>query len=245
MRDDHLVARDEFFEGYFRREPAPAKIGFFSLGHESYWPQFEGLKDQLLKHHKDFVDELTRRGFDVVDAGMGDKSQEAFRIGDDLRQADVDLVICYHATYGSAGNAFAAIQRAGKPVVLAALQPSPGLDCEKGTTFQQLCNDAICALPELVCALRRAHLTIADVIVGQLYGDERAWQRLEDWGRIARVLHVLRNARIGLMGHVYEGMLDMNSDPTMFDALFGMHVEHLELDDLQVRVGDVTDAEVD
>jgi L-arabinose isomerase len=46
------------------------------------------------------------------------------------------------------------------------------------------------------------------------------------------------------MGHVYEGMLDMNSDPTMFDARFGMHVEHLELDDLQVRVDAVGQAEL-
>jgi len=245
MRDDHVAGRDEFFENYFRREPAPAKIGFFSLGHESYWPQFDGLLDELMRNHKAFVDELRRRGFEVVDAGMGDNATSSFRIGDELHRADVDLVICYHATYGSAGNAFAAIQRAGRPVVLAALQPSPGMDPATATTYMQLCNDAICALPELMCALRRGHLTVADVIVGQLYNDERAWRRIEDWGRIARVLHVLRNARIGLMGHVYEGMLDMNSDPTMFDAQFGMHVEHMELDDLQVRVDDVTDAEVD
>jgi L-arabinose isomerase len=245
MRDDHRVERDKFFEDYFRREPAPAKIGFFSLGHEAYWPQFEGLKETLLGYHKDFVDGLRSRGLEVVDAGMSDNAWTAFAAGDKLRAADVDLVICYHATYGSAAHAFATVQRAGRPVVLAALQPTPGLDCEKGTTFQQLCNDQICALPELMCALRRGNLVVADIIVGQLYDDEKAWRRIEDWGRIARVLHVLRNARIGLMGHVYEGMLDMNSDPTMFDAHFGMHVEHLELDDLHARVKAVTDAEVD
>ncbi len=245
MSEDHAMERGTVFEEYFRREPAPAKIGFFSLGHEAYWPQFEGLKETLLGYHKDFVDELRSRGFDIVDAGMSDNSHTAFEVGDKLRAADVDLVICFHATYGSAAHAFASIQRAGRPVVLAALQPTPGMDPEKATTFMQLCNDQICALPELMCALRRGHLCVADVIVGQLYGDERAWQRLEDWGRIARVLHALRNGRIGLMGHVYEGMLDMNSDPTMFDAHFGMHVEHIEIDDLHVRVDQVTEAEVE
>jgi L-arabinose isomerase len=39
-------------------------------------------------------------------------------------------------------------------------------------------------------------------------------------------------------------MLDMNSDPTMFDAYFGMHCEHIELDDLAACVDEVTEAEV-
>jgi L-arabinose isomerase len=242
---DQVAEGGSVFESYFKREQPPARIGFFSLGHEAYWPQFAGLKDRLMGYHRDFVKELRRRGLEVVDGGMGDCARAAFAIGDKLRQADVDLVICYHATYGSAANAFAAIHRAGRPTILAALQPTPGMDCRGATTFEQLCNDAICALPELACAMRRANLPIGDMIVGQLYNDERAWKRLEDWGRLARCLHVLRNARIGLMGHVYEGMLDMNSDPTMFDTQFGMHVEHLELDDLQVRVDAVEEAAVD
>jgi len=47
------------------------------------------------------------------------------------------------------------------------------------------------------------------------------------------------------MGHVYEGMLDMNSDPTMADGKFGLHVEHIEMDDLQQRVDQVTEAQTD
>lgn len=62
---------------------------------------------------------------------------------------------------------------------------------------------------------------------------------------MARAYHVVRHARIGVMGHVYEGMLDMNSDPTMFDAAFGLHCEHVEMDDLQACVDEVTPAEVE
>ena len=71
-----------------------------------------------------------------------------------------------------------------------------------------------------------------------------AWQRILDWCKVARAVAAVRNARIGVMGHVYEGMLDMNSDPTMFDAHFGMHCEHIEIDDLAACVEEVTDAEV-
>jgi L-arabinose isomerase len=65
-----------------------------------------------------------------------------------------------------------------------------------------------------------------------------------DWCKVARAYAAVRNARIGVMGHVYEGMLDMNSDPTMFDARFGMHCQHIEMDDLQVRVDAATNDEI-
>ena len=60
---------------------------------------------------------------------------------------------------------------------------------------------------------------------------------------MGRALRALRRGRIGLMGHVYEGMLDMNSDPTMVQGFFGAHVEHLELDDLAECVRAVTAAQ--
>lgn len=245
MQSSDPTAKTPKFEQYFKREPAPAKIGVFSVGHHVYWPQFAGLKERLLGYHEDFCAELRRRGSDVVDAGMSDSSHRAFAVGDELRRADVDLVLCFVATYSPSANALAAVQRAGRPVVLAALQPTGGMDYEHATTFEQLANDNITSLPEICCALRRADLDIADAVVGRLYGDGRAWQRLDQWCRVARCLHALRNARIGLMGHVYEGMLDMNSDPTMFEGHFGMHVEHIELDDLHVRVDRVEESAVD
>jgi L-arabinose isomerase len=43
------------------------------------------------------------------------------------------------------------------------------------------------------------------------------------------------------MGHLYPGMLDVSTDLTSVSAQLGGHVEVLELDDLRVRVEDVTD----
>jgi L-arabinose isomerase len=39
-------------------------------------------------------------------------------------------------------------------------------------------------------------------------------------------------------------MLDMNSDPTMVESFFGPHCEHIEMDDLQVCVDEVTETEL-
>ena len=135
------------------------------------------------------------------------------------------------------------VQRAGVPMVILSLQPTQAMDYANGTTFMQLEHDNQTSLPEICNALERANIHLPGMVVGTLYDDEAAWQQVVDWCNVARVYAAVRNARIGVMGHVYEGMLDMNSDPTMFDGFFGMHCEHIELDDLAVCVDEVTEAQ--
>jgi L-arabinose isomerase len=50
----------------------------------------------------------------------------------------------------------------------------------------------------------------------------------------------LKTARIGFLGHTFEWMMDMQSDPTMLSGHFGLHVEMLEMGDLHKRVDEVT-----
>ena len=216
------------------------RVGVFAVGLDTYWPQFPGLRERLLCHTESFTSGLHKAGVTVVSGGMSDSSHRAFEIGSLFRREEVDLVICHVATYAPASTAVIVAQRAGVPFVLAGLQPMARMDYAQATTEMQLENDNVTSLPEIAGALLRCGIEPADVIVGQLWDDDRAWIRVLDWVSLAPVLHDLKNARIGNMGHVYEGMLDMHSDPTMFTAHFGMHVEVLEMDDLAVRVAKVT-----
>jgi L-arabinose isomerase len=221
------------------------KIGVFGCGHWPYWPQFPGLRERLLAHQAYFEDHLRALGFAVVSAGLVDSAAAAAEAGDRLRREDVDLLFAFLATYATSSTALPVVQRAGAPVVLVALQPSPAMDYQNGTTEMQLEHDNVCSLPEIANALARAGLDAAGAVVGALYDDARAWARISDWCRVARARAAVRRARIGLMGHVYEGMLDMHSDPTMLDGNFGLHCEHLELDDLQERVDALEESEVE
>jgi L-arabinose isomerase len=127
-------------------------------------------------------------------------------------------------------------------MVLAGLQPTPGMDAATATTCEQLAHDNCTSLPEISYALKRAGLPV-DVVFGMLHDDDRAWRILREWTKAASAAHELRNARIGLLGHPFEGMLDMNADPTAFDSAFGMHVDMLEMCDLKARVDAVSPAE--
>lgn len=231
------------FDELFKREYSSARIGVFGCGCWFYWDQFKGLKEKLIGYQDYFEERLRQNGVDVVSGGLVDTSQLAAKTGDMFRSQGVDFLICYMSTYALSSTVLPVVQRAGVPMIIASLQPNKAMDYAHGTTFMQLEHDNQTSLPEVCCALRRANIELAGMVVGTLY-DEKSWDRIFGWCKVARAYSAVRKARIGVMGHVYEGMLDMNSDPTMFDARFGMHCEHIEMDDLQVRVDAVTDDEV-
>jgi L-arabinose isomerase len=95
-------------------------------------------------------------------------------------------------------------------------------------------------VPEISNAFVRAAIPF-NVVSGTLHDDENAWTEIEEWCRAATAVGTLRGSRFGFLGHTYPGMLDMYSDFTMHQAQLGLHVEVIEMDDLQDRVEDVPD----
>jgi L-arabinose isomerase len=229
-----------------RREYKSGRVGVFSIGHYFYWPQFPGLKEKIMNHYNWFIDQLKEKAKCQVIPFMEmcDSSHKGFEAGNFFATQNLDIIFCYVATYSTSANALPVIQRANVPVVLIGLQPTLGMDYEKATTAIQLENDNVTSLPEIAGVLLRSEGKILDVIVGYLYDDKRAWDRILKWCEVATCFNEVKNSRIGLLGHVYEGMLDMNSDPTMCDAYFKLHVEHLEMDDLKKLIDEVKEDKI-
>ncbi|WP_222708718.1 hypothetical protein [Paenibacillus sp. N3.4] len=73
---------------------------------------------------------------------------------------------------------------------------------------------------------------------------KRAWKEIEEWVRVAGVPRTLQHSRFGFLGNTYSGMLDMYSDFTMISAQTGLHVEVLEMCDLDRMLREVTPQEV-
>ncbi|MEM1213711.1 MAG: arabinose isomerase, partial [Planctomycetota bacterium] len=82
-------------------------------------------------------------------------------------------------------------------------------------------------------------------VIGHLHGDALADAELQEWCAIARVLHDLRGARLGQMGHSLEAMLDMHHDPTVFTQQLGLHVVMCEPDEVMARYKRVTPDQVE
>ncbi len=224
------------------------RVGVYAVGFNHYWPQFPSLKGKLEKHVKHFCDRIRKDNHAeiIVHEEMCDCYETAYKAGTRLAEERLDLLICYIATYSpSVSAALVAQMVPDVPVILVCMQPSSAMDYAKATTEIQLENDSITSLPEINNALLRIGRKPLACILGMLYDDEDAWRQILDWCHVATAAHKIKNAHIGFMGHGFEGMYDMNSDPTMFTAHFGMHVEHISMDELVKHVESVTDAELE
>ena len=227
------------------RQSARGRVGVFSIGLAAYWPQFPGLKERLEGYAR-LVEERIGAWADVVSAGLIDDADGARAAGDRFAHEGVDLILLHTATYATSSQVLPTVQRARVPVVVLNLQPVAALDYANTDTGEWLANCSACCAPELAGAFSRARISY-QVVSGLLTDsdDSRAWGEIREWCRAAGAVRALRQARIGFLGHTYPGMLDMYADFTQHHAQLGLHIELLEMDDLQACVEAVTPAELE
>jgi len=227
-----------------RRKPLSAHIGLFCVGHHTYWRQYQGLREELLGYHDIFKKRIESHGVSVTDFGMVDEAESAYRVMKGLKAGNFDLIFCNMVTYATSSTWGVIVREVDVPIVLVGLQPARSFDMKTYTTHIQLANDQLTALPEFAGVSVRMGKKPPPYILGTLFDDQKAEAEVAEWVSIARVLHDLRTARIGQMGHTLEAMLDMNSDPTMFTAAFGLHVVATEPHDVLRQMGKVTKEEI-
>lgn len=217
-----------------RRKTIP-RIGVFGVGYIKYWSQFEGLYEQMLEKQAVLIEKVGKNEVEVIDFGMIDDVASAYNVLPKLKAANLDLVFCDMLTYATSSTFGIIIKSLDVPIILVALQPDKALCYERASTYMQLYNDDICSLPEFTGVAVRMGKKAPDVIIGTLHDDPAAEAEIAEYCNIARVLHDLKTARIGHIGHPIEAMLDMHSDATMLTAHFGIHVVQCEAHEIVSR----------
>lgn len=214
-------------------------IGLFGIGLDTYWPQFGGLEVRLKGYLERVAQLLCQSGARVVNLGLVDTPQKAFAAGHQFRQADVDLIFLYVTTYALSSTVLPVIRRAKVPVILLNLAPSAAIDYD---SFNQLADRTkmtgewlaycqACAVPEIANVFKRSGICFFQV-TGMLENDASSLQEIAEWIDAGRVAYRMEHNRLGVMGHYYNGMLDVYSDLTQQCAVFGGHMEIIEVDEL-------------
>ena len=215
-----------------RRKPLTANVGVVSVGLDTYWKQCPGLYDDMLKKAAVFEKRVESHDVNVTSFGISDNPQKAASLIPAMKAADLDLLFVDMVTYATSSTFAPFVRELKCPIVLVALQPDSRLDYEHATIYKQLYNDDLCSVPEFTGVAIRYGRPVADVVIGQLEGDAKAEEEIRQWCAVAHVLHDLRRARIGLMGHVLEAMYDLQVDPTAVSRTFGCHVALCEPDEI-------------
>ena len=226
------------------------KAGLFGIGLDTYWAQFDGLLDNLKLYQQQIKNRIAGFGVEVADAGMVDSPVKAREAADYLRSQDVEIVFLYVSTYALSSTVLPVAQKLKVPVVVLNLQPVAELDYE---TFNKLGDRGkmtgvwlehcqACSVPEIASVFNRAGIRY-DFVTGYLQ-DEEAWREIEAWTEAARVAAAMRNNRLGILGHYYNGMLDVYTDITKQSAIFGTHIELLEMCELKKYRDELIESEV-
>ena len=74
-------------------------VGLFGIGLDTYWPQFEGLRQRLTGYTQQIAQRLEKPGVRVVNLGLVDSPEKAEAAGHSFRRQDVDLIFLYVTTY--------------------------------------------------------------------------------------------------------------------------------------------------
>ena len=231
-------------------EPKKIKIGLFSIGLNTYWEQFPELLTKLDGYRKNISSHLSEFDVEVIDAQMVDSVEKAYLAGDLFNKEGVSLIFLYISTYALSATVLPVIQKINVPVIILNLQPTAAIDykvfnklADRGKmTGEWLAYCQACSVPEITNLFNR--MKIRYEIVTSYLKDENVWKEINDWVESTRVAEEMRVNNLGILGHYYNGMLDVYTDLSLQSAVFGTHIELVEMCELKKYRDDVKDQEV-
>ena len=214
-------------------------IGLIGVGLDTYWNQFAGLKNRLETYQQEIADNMAKFNATVINVGITDNQQRSIEMADKLKSANIEMLFVFISTYALSSTILPLAQRLKVPVIILNLQPVPTIDFDyinqmddRGKmTGEWLAHCQACSVPEFACVFNRAGIKY-EIVTGYLT-EPYVWEEIEGWVDAARVYAGMSNNRMGILGHYYCGMLDVYTDLTKQSAVFGTHIDLIEMCELQ------------
>ncbi len=179
---------------------------------------------------------------EVVHAGLVEEESQAAAAARLFNAADVDLIVAMELAYTKGLVPARAILDTTAPVLVWNAQKIRRLAEDDGFDVVML-NSGMAGMPELTAVLLRTGREFA--LVTSLFDDPDGRRRVQEVIAAAAVRRRLREARVALVGHHFEGMTDLMFDGLSMRQDIGPVVWPVEPEKFAVRFAEIPQADVD
>ena len=179
---------------------------------------------------------------EVVHAGLVEEESQAAAAARLFNAADVDLIVAMELAYTKGLVPARAILDTTAPVLVWNAQKIRRLAEDDGFDVVML-NSGMAGMPELTAVLLRTGREFA--LVTSLFDDPNGRRRVQEVIAAAAVRRRLREARVALVGHHFEGMTDLMFDGLSMRQDIGPVVWPVEPEKFAVRFAEILQADVD
>ncbi len=179
---------------------------------------------------------------DVVPAGLVEEEAQAAAAARLFNAEDVDVIVALELAYTKGLVPARCLLDTTAPVLVWNTQMISRLGEDDGFDVVML-NSGMAGMPELTAVLVRTKREFA--IVTSRFDDPDGRRRVGEVIAAAAVRRRLRDARIALVGHPFEGMTDLMFDGLSLRQAIGPVVWPLEPEKVAVRFGEIAQADVE
>jgi L-arabinose isomerase len=219
---------------------AGAPVGLLGVGYFEYWRMYPSLK-AVVEADLQRVSERLAATATVVYPGMVDTLDRAEEAGRAFREARVEAVVVVEGTYLPDFIVLQALEQVPNArVILFGSQTGP--DISPTDTYEAtMRNSALIGITQLSATLQKAGRAY-DVVIGEVAAAE-SYREIARRLQAQRIARDLRGLTIGMVGHVFRGMFDLEFDRGAVRGRLGPEVMTIQAEHLVDLWKEVSPAE--
>lgn len=249
MSDDILsfeASDTEVFGDILTQKSGPAeriRVGLLGVAYFEYWRMFSPQFKKDVTNDLQKVRTRLQKHFEVVYPGVVDTLDAAELAGRSFAEERIELLIVVEGTYTPDYISLQAIDHVpAVPVIMFTTQVEEDISADDD--YETLMrNSALIGTAQLSATFVKMGREY-DVVVGSI-GEDRPYAEILKLARARQIAAHLRRLDIGVIGHVFRGMYDLENDKTKIRGSLGPNVIYVELPHLLKIWEQIPDKETD
>ncbi len=210
------------------------KLGLLTGGFFEFWrmyPDLEKIVEEEMRKLYAGLRERLKDGYEIVWSGLADTWEKCDEAGRKFGNESVDLLVICEGTYFPD---YMPIQTTeylpGVPVLVLLTQPQPYVREDMNYVDAIHHSFGMVGVVQLTGAFRKMGRDF-EIIISSL-DDPSLFDEVAGYAKVVSVRKRLRFLNLGIVGHTFQGMYDLELDKTLFKGKIGPNVIYIELHEL-------------